>query len=60
MWVVMLMQRQIETTGGLPVQFEADGMIGFLPVFAFLQDAKAAYPKADLIEVKEAALKDAA
>ena len=60
MWVVKMIQNfDLEPSLSnrlrlpFPISIEAGKMIGFLPVYEFLEDAKAEYPNADYMEIRK-------
>ena len=60
MWVVKVIQNfEVEPSPHnrlrfpFPINIEAGKMIGFLPVYETLEDAKADYPNADYMEIRK-------
>jgi len=65
MWVVKIMENfEVEPSPSdrlklpFPVSIEMGKMVGFLPVYETLEDAKVDYPSADYVEIKKKSERD--
>ena len=59
MWVVKIMENfEVESAPGslrlpFPISIDTGKMIGFLPVYETLEDAKTEYPDSDYMEIRK-------